>query len=221
MPEQRNFLSFDDFTGQEIGAILDDADLLHRAWHAGSMPRSLAGRRIALWFFDAGFRNRVAFELGAQEMGAHVSVIPGSLGRRENVSDVAAYLANWFHAAVIRAERHEELVTFTRASRIPVINARTDHSHPCEVLGDLQFVRRVRGSLDGLRVAFVGEASNLCYPWFEAAASLPISVTQVCPEGYEADDAIIESLRKKAAGELAVTRDFRALRDADVIYTDC
>lgn len=185
------------------------------------MPQYLTGQRIALWFFDQGFRNRVAFDIGAQALGAQISFIPGSLGRRENVADMAAYLANWFSAVVVRAEQHNDLLAFAKASMIPVINARTNHNHPCEVLGDLHFISRVRGSLDGLSVAFVGEASNLCYSWLEAAHSLPISVTQICPAGYEADETELIRLTNKAVGELKVSHDFGLVRTADVIYTDC
>lgn len=185
------------------------------------MPQSLSGQRIALWFFDQGFRNRVAFDIGAQAMGAQISFIPGSLGHRENVADMAAYLSNWFSAVVIRAEQHKDLLAFAQVSKIPVINARTNHNHPCEVLGDLHFVRRQRRSLDGLEVVFVGEASNLCYPWLEAAHSLPISVTQVCPPGCEADAAELTRLSTGAVGKLNVSHDFDLVRNADVIYTDC
>jgi ornithine carbamoyltransferase len=217
----RNFLSLADFSHDEITALLDDADDLSEAWSEGQMPRCLSGRRIALWFFDQGFRNRVAFDIGAQAMGAQVSFIPGSLGRRENVADMAAYLANWFSAVVVRAEQHGDLLAFAESSKIPVINARTNHNHPCEVLGDLHFVRRVRRTLDGLRVVFVGEAGNLCYPWLEAAHSLPISVTQICPPGYEADQAELTRLSKGAVGQLAVSHDLDLVQKADVIYTDC
>lgn len=217
----RHFLSLADFNAADLGSLLDDADQLRRAWHARTMPQSLSGRRVALWFFDSGFRNRVAFDIGAQSMGARVVYVPGGLGRREDVRDMAAYLANWFDAAVVRAEHHHDLLTFAQASGIPIINARTDHSHPCEALGDLHYIRRIRGSLDGLRVAFVGEASNLCYPWLEAAASLPISVTQICPEGYEVDAQVLAGLSRSPAGELSVTHDFDVVRGVDVIYTDC
>jgi len=87
----KHFLSLADFTQDEILAVLRDADDLSQAWEEGRMPQSLKGRRIALWFFDEGFRNRVAFDIGAQAMGAQVSFIPGSLGRRENVEDMASY----------------------------------------------------------------------------------------------------------------------------------
>jgi ornithine carbamoyltransferase len=48
-----------------------------------------------------------------------------------------------------------------QGATIPVVNGRTTYNHPCEVLGDLAFIARVRESLDNLKVVFVGESTNL------------------------------------------------------------
>jgi ornithine carbamoyltransferase len=105
----------------------------------------------------------------------------------------------------------------------PIINARTNYNHPCEVIGDLQYIRQKRGSLDGLKLAFVGEASNLCMSWFEAATRLPISVTQIAPRGYAVDTTLLNQMKQGAQGELAVSHDLLSHigPDTDVIYTDC
>ena len=104
----------------------------------------------------------------------------------------------------------------------PVINARTDLSHPCEIIGDLQFIRRYRGSLDNLNVIFVGEVTNLCASWFEAAVRFPIKVTQVAPPGYLADDKIVDRLNSGATGSIDKNVELvPLLKEADLIYTDC
>ena len=94
----RSFLSVTDFSTEELSGVLDRADELHDLWHERRMPQSLVGRRIALWFVGQGFRNRLAFELGARSMGADVSTVPGELGVQEPNEDVGHYLANWFDA---------------------------------------------------------------------------------------------------------------------------
>ena len=99
---------------------------------------------------------------------------------------------------------------------------RTDYNHPCEILGDLAYIRARKGRIEGIKVAFVGEATNLCHPWFEAAARLPIHVVQISPEGYQINPALLAELKHGAVGELSVTDYLReGLQDADVIYTDC
>lgn len=222
MTTPRHFLSLRDHATDTLTALFNRADTLAGLWRAGRMRRALTGRRVGLWFYGNGFRNRVAFELGAQAMGAITSFIPGDLGVQEPLEDMPGYLDNWFSLLVIRARRHADLVALAQASRIPVINARTDLGHPCEVMGDLLTMRQVRGKLDGLRVVFVGEMSNLGRSWLEAANRLPIQVTQVCPPGYEASADLLADLRRDARGGIAVSHDLdAALEGADLLYTDC
>ncbi len=185
------------------------------------MPPTFSGKRIALWFEGGGFRNRLAFELGAKAMGATVAYVPGELGVHEPIEDVAGYLENWFSMLVLRTKRHEDLLEVASRSSIPVINAKTDAGHPCEVLGDLMYLRERRQVLDGLKVVFVGETTNLCRSWFEAAFLLPITVVQVSPVGYGVAPEVLADLRDGAAGEIQVTHDLEgALDKVDVIYTD-
>jgi ornithine carbamoyltransferase len=217
-----HFISLRDWGAARVEQTLDRADELARLWKARRMPPALRNERVALWFYGNGFRNRLAFELGAKEMGASVAYVPGELGVHEPIEDIVGYLENWFSLLVLRVKRHEDLLAVAARSRIPIINARTDRSHPCEILGDLLYMRQRRKGLAGLEVAFVGEASNLCMSWLEAAAVLPIRVIQACPPGYEVAEVILEDLRRNAAGELGVTNHLGdALVDADVIYTDC
>jgi ornithine carbamoyltransferase len=216
------FISLRDFSYEELTSLLDRADWLRVAWKENRIPQSLLNLRVALWFYGSGFRNRVAFELGAREMGASVSLLPGELGVSEPLDDIAGYLANWFSIVVIRARKHEDLLQVASLSKIPVINARTDKGHPCEIMSDLQYLRSYRGQLDDLNVVFVGEATNLCMSWLEAATVFPIKVTQVCPAGYEVTKEVLSELQVASRGEITVTNDLdSALRNVDLIYTDC
>ncbi len=218
----KDFLTFLDFTQADLIALLDLADVLRDAWQAKRLPQGLVGKSIALIWDAEGFRNRVAFELGIAAMGGIAVQVPGRLDEREPIEDVARYLDNWFDGIVSRARKHGHMQRLAAASQHPVINARTDFNHPCEILGDLAYIRTQRGRLEGLKVAFVSEATNLCHPWFEAAARLPIHVVQICPAGYEVDADFIAQVQRDAIGTVSVSQDLDAgLRDADVVYTDC
>ncbi|HNX57655.1 MAG TPA: ornithine carbamoyltransferase, partial [Spirochaetota bacterium] len=98
----------------------------------------------------------------------------------------------------------------------------TDYNHPCEILGDLQFIRRKRGSLDGLNVVFAGEVTNLCMSWFEAAMKLPITVTQVSPARYHLSGEKLDMFNRNAKGRISVMDSLENAVDSstDVIYTD-
>jgi ornithine carbamoyltransferase len=218
----KDLITFLDYTQAELNTLLDLAADLHTAWHAGNMPQNLTGKAVGFLWEAGGFRNRVSFELGIARMGGVAIHVPGELDVREPVEDVARYLSNWFDGIVARAKVHSHMERLGGAARIPVINARTNFNHPCEILGDLAYIRSKRGSIEGLKVAFVGEATNLCHPWLEAAARLPIEAIQVCPQGYQTDPDFISALQREAVGSLGVTHDLEAgLKGADVIYTDC
>lgn len=218
----KHFLSLLDYTPQELAALLDRADVLRVLWKQNQMPQPLHHKQVGLWFLGQGFRNRLAFEIGAKAMGAAVSYIPGELGVQEPLEDVGYYLRNWYSMLIVRAKKHADLLYLAETARIPVINARTDFSHPCEIMGDLQFIRQRRGSLDGLKVVFAGEVTNLCMSWFEAAVRFPIEVIQIAPEGYLAPSELLTTLNTGAMGRISIGTNLdAALESANLIYTDC
>ncbi|HEX3047950.1 MAG TPA: hypothetical protein VHY08_24575 [Bacillota bacterium] len=88
----KHFLSLLDFSSEELTGILNRADFLSKAWKENTMPQSLKNKQIGLWFYGNGFRNRLAFEIGARAMGAAVSYLPGELGVEEPLMDIGHFL---------------------------------------------------------------------------------------------------------------------------------
>ena len=218
----KDFISFLDWSADDLSDLVKAAQTFHQWWLKGKSPSALKGRRIALMWGSTGFRNRVAFELGIAELGGVSVEIPVPIDEGELLEDVAQYLDNWFDAIVARTSTHEQMLRLARSVRVPVINARTSFNHPCEILGDLAYIREQRGDLNGLRVAFIGEATNLGHSWFEAAARFPIHVVQVCPAGFEIEARFLQRIAREAEGEVTVSQDMHsAIAEADVIYTDC
>src|SRR4030067_2863860 len=161
----KHFISFLDFSTDELYSILDRADILFELWKENKISKRFKDKQVGLWFYGNGFRNRLAFEIGAKGMGANVSYIPGEPGAYEPLDDIGHYLKNWYSLLVIRCRNHKDLIKLSENISIPVINARTDFNHPCEILGDLQYIKRVRKSLADLNVVFVGEVTNICMSW--------------------------------------------------------
>ncbi len=218
----KDFISFLDWSAEDLSELVEAAQTFRELWVRGKSPPSLKGRRIALMWGATGFRNRVAFELGIAELGGKAVEIPGAIDVNEPLEDVARYLDNWFDAIVARTATHDLMLRLADAARVPVINARTPFNHPCEILGDLAYIKEQRGDLTDLRVAFIGEATNLGHSWFEAAARFPIHVVQVCPAGYGVEARFLQRIAREAEGEVSVSGDIHsAMADADVIYTDC
>jgi ornithine carbamoyltransferase len=219
----KNFISILNYSHEELSFILNRADILKSAWLENKMPKSLKDKKAGLWFYGNGFRNRLAFELGARAMGADVSYIPGEPGVDEPIEDIGSYLENWFSILVIRTKNHSDLDNISVNRKIPVINAKSDFNHPCEIMGDLHFIKNLRGSIEGLNVVFSGETTNICMSWFEAAVRFPIRVTQVCPAGYEAPPELVKKLNSKALGEICTSNDLEASVSSGtgLLYTDC
>jgi ornithine carbamoyltransferase len=207
----RDLLALDDLTADTILELLARAQVMRDAWQDRRMPQSLSGRRVALVVDDGGWRNTTAFELGIVAMGGFCAHAPITLGGREAVADLAAYLDNWVDGIVIRTPELAALRALAAAARAPVANARTRQNHPCETLGDLAFLADLWGGLRPMKVAVVAPMANILASWVEAARVLPIEVVQVGPVAWHA----------APTGRFRASEDMGELRDADVIVTDC
>ena len=205
---KRDLLALDELSAETILRLLGRAPAMRDGWAARRMPQALAGRRVALVVDDTGWRNTTAFELGIAAMGGICARAPVTLAGREAVADLAAYLDNWVDGVAIRTPDLGRLRGLAAASRGPVINARTRRNHPCETLGDLAFLADLWGGLRPMKLVAVAPMANILASWVEAAAVLPIEVVQVGPRAWHAPG-------------LCATEDMAALRDADVVITDC
>ena len=211
-----DFLQFDDLPASVVHALLARAQELAQAWQDRQMPASLANKRVAVIVDDGGWRNTAAFGLGVQAMGALCERPPISFGPgKEAIEDLAGYLDNWFDALVVRTPSLKTLKALAKHSAAPVINARTHSNHPCEILGDLAYVLKQRGTIDGLTVACVAPDANILRSWVEASRSLPIRVLQVYPRDWHVTDAQLLNPR------FATSTDLADVCDADVLITDC
>jgi ornithine carbamoyltransferase len=219
----RHFLSLSDVGSEGLIRLLDRADAYKRARGAVDSPRPLLGKSIALIFEKASTRTRLSLEIAVAELGGHPVVITSSgsqLSRGEPIADTARVLSRMVHAIALRTFESNLLLELARESTIPVLNALTDNSHPMQLLADLQTVRAVRGTLAGLKYAWIGDGNNMANSWIEAAGLLKLDLTLACPPGYSPDAQEI-ALAKERGGRIdLVTDPSVAARNADVISTD-
>jgi ornithine carbamoyltransferase len=219
----RHFTELSDLGKVGLIQVLDDADRWRSVRGRPDSPRPLAGKSIALVFEKASTRTRLSLEVAVSELGGHPIVIStdsSQLGRGEPMADTARVFSRMVHGVTIRTFAHERLLELVRASNIPVLNALTDHSHPMQLLADLQTVRRAKSRLEGLSYAWIGDGNNMANSWIEAAGLLGLRLTLACPEGYDPDPAELERARQRGA-QLRIVRDAKqAAAGADVISTD-
>jgi len=215
----RDFLAIPDYSRDELLALFDLAESMR----AGSYTdKPLAGKSLGMIFMKSSTRTRVSFEVGAWQLGGHALFLSPrdvQLGRGEPIADTARVLSRYVDGIMIRTFAHSEVEELARYSTVPVINGLTDLLHPCQVLADLLTVRQHLGSLDGRRVAWIGDGNNMANSWINAAYRLGFDLTLACPDGYDPDPAILE--RARSAARVRVVRDpAEAVEGADVVTTD-
>ena len=116
---------------------------------------------------------------------AYLSPAEISLGKRESIHDVAKNLERMVQGIMIRTFAHQIVEDMAREASIPIINGLTDYSHPCQAMADFLTIREVKGRVDGLTLAFVGDGNNVAHSLMFAGALLGAHVSIVTPPGYE------------------------------------
>jgi len=212
-----------DLNPDAVLALLDRALELKR--FSSPDERPLNGKTAALVFQKPSLRTRVSFEVAMLQLGGHaVYLSPAEiqLGQREGVVDAARVLSRYVDAIVARVFLHSDVAGLAQHASVPVINALSDREHPCQILADLLTLYERRGSLNGLRLAYVGDGNNVAHSLALAAPALGIDVRFACPDGYEPDPLIMQEAQDLAtSGALELFRDPKqAVDGADAVYTD-
>jgi ornithine carbamoyltransferase len=185
----RHFLTGSELRPDELTALLDRAAEL-KAAPLGS--RALQGRIVALVFQRPSTRTRVSFEAGIVELGGHPMVLRPDemqLTRGESVKDTARVLSRHVHAVGVRTGPDALLQELAAEGSIPVFNMLTAGHHPCQALADLMTLREAFGSLDGLRLAYVGDGNNVARSLLVLGDLAGVEVVLSSPPGYELDGA--------------------------------
>ena len=221
----RHFLRFKDLPPAEISPLLYRAIELK----SGAESRALDAKLVALIFEKPSLRTKLSFWTGAQKLGANPLYFAPEevgLGKREPVSDVSKVVASMADMAVVRTFAQGTLDEFGENSEVPVINALTDEEHPCQALADVMTMLEIRGFLDDVRVAFIGDGNNVATSLAYAVAGLGGTIVIASPMDYEMPYGIRADTAKYAAelpkqGSVIQMRDpVEAVRHADFVYTD-
>ena len=216
-----------DLLGLERGWVLElfaRADRLRAGRGSVKAPRPLAGRTAALVFHKPSLRTRVSFTVGMHELGGDVVDLGAAEvaeNGRESLKDVAHVLSGMCSLIVVRTFAHGVVRELAANAGVPVINALTDFSHPCQILSDLYTLRRAGRDLDAMTVAWVGDGNNVLNSWLEAATIFRFTLRLAVPDGFEPDGGLFLEAERRAGGRIvrcAAPAD--AVRGADVVYTD-
>jgi len=195
--------------------------------HPRRFKDSCGGQTLAMIFQKPSLRTRVSFATGIFQLGGQgIYLAPKDiqLHRGETIEDTARVLARYVDGVMARVNHHADVVALAEASSVPVINGLSDLLHPCQVLADLMTIQEVKGTLAGLKIAYVGDGNNMAHSLMVGCAKVGMDVAIGHPAAYAPEAAIVEQARgfaDEAGASLLLTNDLaEAVSGADVVYTD-
>ena len=220
----RHFLDLRDFDSGTLQGILDHAASMKAALKAGTpAERPLEGKSVAMIFEKPSTRTRVSFEVGITQLGGTPLMLSAQdlqIGRGESIEDTARVLSRYVDAITIRCFAHDTLLTLAEHATVPVVNALTARSHPCQIMADLQTMIERHGSLDGQIVTWIGDGNNVAASWIEAAARFNFQLRLACPEGYAPPAELMAWARAEGADLVLFESALEAAKGSQTLVTD-
>ena len=228
MLKGKSFLKLLDFTTEELQYLLDLSKKLKADKKNGTEKKMMSGKNIALIFEKTSTRTRCAFEVGAYDQGANVTYIGPSvsqIGDKESMEDTAKVLGRFYDGIEYRGYGQELVETLAEHSGVPVWNGLTTEFHPTQILADFLTILEKKGTLKGIKFAYLGDGkNNMASSLMIGAAKFGMDFRIVAPKEYFPDKELAETALKLAeenGGRVSFTDDrIGGVKDADVIYTD-
>jgi ornithine carbamoyltransferase len=220
-----DLVSIGDLGPSGVQAILQLAKVIKS--RPSDYRNALDGKQVVMFFEKPSLRTRLTFASGVASMGgaAHFVDQTGErLDAREKLSDIAHNLERWMDAIVLRTFSQATIEGMAEYASIPVINALSDHEHPCQALADYLTLSEHFGSLHNITLAYVGDGNNVAHSLLLTAACLGSNIRIGSPEGYGPNAQVVSAARAIAAQTGAsielVTDPHEAVTGVDAIYTD-
>ena len=215
--ESKHFLTLLDIPKVEIKNLIHRAIELKKMTKENIVYTPLQNKTLALLFDKSSTRTRVSFEVGMTHFGGNtlfLSPRDTQLGRGEPIEDTAKVISSMVDCVVIRTHDHADVVKFSSKSSVPVINGLTELVHPCQLLADVMTYIEINGDIEGKKVAWIGDANNMCNSYINASKQFDFELSIATPEKY------IPSLYKDDKNIILNHDPLEAAKDADLIVTD-
>ncbi|MBB6011648.1 ornithine carbamoyltransferase [Aquamicrobium lusatiense] len=219
----RHFTDLSTISAPDLRTMLDDAAKRKARLKAGERSRPLEGRVLAMIFDKPSTRTRVSFDVGMRQLGGETIMLTGTemqLGRSETIADTAKVLSRYVDAIMIRTTAHQRLIELTENASVPVINALTDDTHPCQIMADLLTFEEHRGPVAGRTFAWTGDGNNVLHSLMEAAARFSFNVNVAVPQGSEPMQEYVDWSRTNGASVTFFPTAEEAVDGVDCVVTD-
>ncbi len=224
----KHLTSLYDFSPEELSKIIDlGIDVKN---NPEKYSTALKDKTLLMIFEKPSLRTRVSFEVGMTQLGGHAifySIANSPMGKKESIEDTARTASRFVDIIMARLFEHEHLMKLSENASVPVINALTNFSHPCQIASDLQTIKEKKGKLKGLKLAYLGDSNNnVTHSLIYGCAMMGLNISVGCPEGkeFEPQQKVIDKAKEyaeKSGSKIIVTHNAsEAVKDADVVYTD-
>lgn len=216
----KHFINLDDLSIDDLQNIINQALDLKTQHKAGEINQSLKNKTLAMIFDKPSTRTRVSFEAGMTQLGGHALFLADKdiqLGRGEPLGDSAIVISSMVDCVMLRISSHKDLNAFAEHSSVPVINALSDESHPCQLLTDMMTYQENCGAIKGKTVAWIGDGNNMCHTYMQAAKLFGFNLNIATPKAYQPAQKFIQQYSQ----HLNLCTDAQsACTDADLVVTD-
>lgn len=229
----KNFLSISSCSTDELLELLDLSDTLKKYYKKGDRKgyriEDIIGKMfrktLVMLFEKPSLRTRISFEIAMTQLGGNAIYVKpediGGIGKREPIKDMARVLSRYADGIMARTFAHETILELAKYADVPVINALTDWSHPCQAMADIMTIREHLKKLAGVKIAFIGDGNNVARSLAFGCAKLGMKIVIASPKGYELDEKSIARTNEIAPNTTIQTNNpYEAAKGADVIYTD-
>jgi ornithine carbamoyltransferase len=219
----RHFTDLSAVPAEELRAMLSDAARRKARLKAGERSRPLEGKVLAMIFDKPSTRTRVSFDVGMRQLGGETIMLTGAemqLGRSETIGDTARVLSRYVDAIMIRTTAHERMLELAEHASVPVINALTDDTHPCQLMADIMTYEEHRGPVAGRTFAWTGDGNNVLHSLLEASARFGFRLNVAVPEGSEPMQKYVDWARRHGGSVTMTGSAEEAVSEADCVVTD-
>lgn len=220
----RHFLHVDDLSADDLTRILSWAEKMKKEDVLNDKSfKPLEGKALAMLFAKPSARTRVSFETAMYKAGGHALCLGPEVGvnTREAAKDVSRVLSGMTDMIMARLFAHKDIIELTEMATVPVINGLTDYNHPCQIVADALTIVECRGSMEGVKVVYVGDGNNIVHSWLELAARLGFEFTCCCPPGFLPNREVFDRVKALGVSDVKISHDpMDAVKGADFVYTD-
>ena len=221
----KDFLSINEYSAEQLKELLQESSELKKIYKAGGRDLCLSGKNLAMLFEKPSLRTRISFQVAMTDLGGNAIYVKpediGGIGKREPIKDIAGVLSRYVDGIMARTFKHSTVTELAVFATVPVINALTDFSHPCQGMADMLTIQEHCGKLKGVKIAFIGDGNNVARSLAFGCAKLGMKMVIASPADYELDAESIQTANEISANSVTQTNDpAQAVTDADVIYTD-